>query len=119
LLILLLVVGGVIIYTFFDPTQYVWMPKCPFRLLTGWNCPACGIQRAAHALLHGRFMEALSYNYFFIISIPYLLVLLVAEVLKRIPAGEAFIRAAEHPILARIYIVLFIVWGVVRNMLHL
>ena len=118
-LILLLVVGGVIIYALFDPTQYVWMPKCPFHLLTGWNCPACGLQRAAHALLHGRFWDALSYNYFFVISIPYLLVLLVAEVLKRIPTGEAFIHAVEHPVLARIYIVLFIVWGVVRNVLNL
>ena len=119
LLILLLLVGGVIIYTLFDPTQYVWMPKCPFRLLTGWNCPACGLQRAAHALLHGKFAEALSYNYFFVISIPYLIVLLVAEVLKRTSRGEAFIRAAEHPILARIYIILFLVWGVARNIMHL
>jgi len=119
LLILLLLVGGVIIYTLFDPTQYVWMPKCPFRLLTGWNCPACGLQRAAHALLHGKFAEALSYNYFFVISIPYLIVLMVAEVLKRTSRGEAFIRAAEHPILARIYIILFFVWGVARNIMHL
>lgn len=119
MLILLLLVGGVIIYTLFDPTQYVWMPKCPFRLLTGWNCPACGLQRAAHALLHGKFAEALSYNYFFVISIPYLIVLMLAEVLKRTSRGEAFIRAAEHPILARIYIILFFVWGVARNIMHL
>ena len=119
MLILLLVVGGVIVYTLFDPTHYVWMPKCPFHLLTGWNCPACGIQRAVHAMLHGRFMEALSYNYFFVISVPYLLILLVVEVLKRIPTGETFIRAVEHPVIARIYIVLFIVWGVLRNLLNL
>ncbi|MBP5374751.1 MAG: DUF2752 domain-containing protein [Bacteroidaceae bacterium] len=119
LLIFMMVVGGVVIYTLFDPIQYAWMPKCPFRLLTGWNCPACGIQRAAHALLHGRFAEAFSYNYFFVISIPYLLVLLVAEVLKRTHKGENFVRASEHPYLARIYIILFFVWGVLRNVFHI
>ena len=64
-------------------------------------------------------MEALSYNYFFVISIPYLLILLVVEVLKRIPTGESFIRAVERPVLAHIYIVLFFVWGILRNLLNL
>ncbi|MBO7568942.1 MAG: DUF2752 domain-containing protein [Bacteroidaceae bacterium] len=117
LILLLLVVGVVIVYTVFDPTQYAWMPKCPFYLFTGWECPACGIQRATHALLHGRFSESLSYNYFFVVSIPYAIVWLVAEVLKRIPRGENFVRAAENPVIARVYIVLFFVWGIVRNIL--
>ena len=94
------------------------MPKCPFRLLTGWNCPACGLQRALHALLHGKFTEALSYNYFFVVSIPYVIALFVAEALKRIPRGDNLIRAVEHPVLARVYIVLFIAWGIIRNLLQ-
>jgi len=28
-------------------------PACPFKLLTGWNCPACGGLRMTHDLLHG------------------------------------------------------------------
>ncbi len=118
LIFLLLLVGGIVVYTLFDPNKSVWMPKCPFRLLTGWNCPACGLQRALHALLHGKFTEALSYNYFFVVSIPYVIALLVAEVLKRIPRGDNFIRAVEHPVLARVYIILFIAWGIIRNLLQ-
>ncbi len=117
-LFLLLLVGGIVVYTLFDPNKSVWMPKCPFRLLTGWNCPACGLQRALHALLHGRFAEALSYNYFFVVSIPYVIALFVAEALKRIPRGDNFIRAVEHPVLARVYIILFIAWGIIRNLLQ-
>ena len=113
-----LIMGCIVVYLFFDPTKNGWMPKCPFHLLTGWNCPACGLQRALHALLHGRFAEALSYNYFFVVSIPYVIALLVAEVLKRIPRGDNFIRAVEHPVLARVYIILFIVWGIIRNLLQ-
>ncbi len=117
-LFLLLMVGGIVVYTLFDPNKSVWMPKCPFRLLTGWNCPACGLQRALHALLHGKFTEALSYNYFFVVSIPYVIALFVAEALKRIPRGDNFIRAVEHPVLARMYIILFIAWGIIRNLLQ-
>lgn len=35
---------------------------CPFHKLTGLYCPGCGGQRALHALLHGRFVDALSRN---------------------------------------------------------
>ena len=118
ILLLLIAVGGIVVYALFDPTRHAWMPQCPFRLLTGWNCPACGLQRALHALLHGRFQEAFSYNYFFIVSIPFLIALLIAEVLKQRHRGQDFIRAVEHPFIARTYIVFFIVWGIVRNLLH-
>ena len=113
----LVVVGIIVIYSFFDPAKYVWMPKCPFHLLTGWNCPACGLQRALHALLHGHFSQALSYNYFFIISIPYAVALIISEVLKSLHSGGRFVSIVEHPLLARLYIVLFFIWWIVRNVL--
>ena len=113
LLILVLGVGGAVIYTQFDPTHYAWMPQCPLRLLTGWNCPGCGIQRALHAMLHGHFAEAFSYNYFFMFSIPYAVLLVIATILKYFERGERFVRAVEHPLLARTYIVLFFIWGII------
>lgn len=45
----------------------------PFHALTGWDCPACGGQRALHSLLHGRFGEALRFNPFLVVAVPYLL----------------------------------------------
>lgn len=35
---------------------------CPFRLMTGWNCPLCGMTHSWHALLHGKLDKALSYH---------------------------------------------------------
>jgi hypothetical protein len=35
---------------------------CPFRLLTGWNCPLCGGTRMGGALLHGDLAAAWSFN---------------------------------------------------------
>src|SRR5467141_5185253 len=29
-----------------------FFPKCPFRMITGWQCPGCGSTRALYQLLH-------------------------------------------------------------------
>ena len=35
---------------------------CPFRLLTGWDCPLCGGTRMGEALLHGDIQAAFGFN---------------------------------------------------------
>ena len=35
---------------------------CPFRELTGWQCPFCGGTRLGSALLHGDLAAAFAYN---------------------------------------------------------
>jgi hypothetical protein len=47
---------------------------CPFRMLTGWQCPLCGGTRLGGALLHGDVAAAFGYN-------PVVLVALVAVTL--------------------------------------
>ena len=54
-------VGGWILYTF-PPTANRFYPQCPFRMLTGFDCPGCGTTRALHHLLHGRVEEAFRLN---------------------------------------------------------
>lgn len=49
-------------------------PSCPFRLLTGWNCPACGGLRMVHDLLHGDPAAAVTDNVFLLAVIPVLAV---------------------------------------------
>ena len=67
------ILGALVLLTVFyyaiDPARNVWVPKCAFHTLTGFSCPACGSQRALHALLHGRWQEALAFNWFLIVSI--------------------------------------------------
>jgi hypothetical protein len=42
-------------------TTGVGLP-CPFRLLTGWDCPLCGGTRMGDALLHGDVPAAFGFN---------------------------------------------------------
>ena len=101
------------IYYFVDPASTVWMPRCPFRLLTGLDCPACGSQRALHAVLHGAWAEALGYNPFLVISLPYLV--LVAYTTARPPGEKSILKYVQHPHTVRLYLVLIVVWWIVRN----
>ena len=69
-LLTVLTVLGCIFYYIIDPSKYNVMPKCPIKLLTTLDCPGCGFQRALHAALHGRIIEAVHYNMFLLIAIP-------------------------------------------------
>lgn len=47
-------------------------PPCPFRALTGWNCPGCGGLRMTHDLLHGDLGAAVVDNAFLVVGLPML-----------------------------------------------
>jgi len=51
------IIGGLCLY-FGHPTEYAWLPSCPFRLWTGFLCPGCGTLRAVHYFLNGRWDAA-------------------------------------------------------------
>jgi hypothetical protein len=45
-----------------DPNQSSIYPQCPFRALSGYDCPGCGITRALHSTLHGNIVGAANHN---------------------------------------------------------
>jgi hypothetical protein len=47
-------------------------PLCPFKWLTGWNCPFCGGLRMTHDLLHGDLAASINDNIFLLVGIPML-----------------------------------------------
>lgn len=93
------------------------LPRCAWRELTGWACPACGLQRALHAALHGRLAEALSYNYFFVVSLPLLAAAVVAALW--LPPRHWLSRAVGSSRVLHAYLFLLFVWWIARNVWNL
>ena len=83
-------------------------PFCPFKLITGWNCPGCGGLRMTHDLLHGDLSAAAVDNAFVLIGLP----LLALWSFWRIGRGRPAFTT-------RVLVVIGIaaaVWTVVRNL---
>lgn len=112
--LVLVAVAAVVLYVF-DPSEYVLMPKCPFKMLTGLDCPGCGFQRAMHALLHGHVAEAIRFNVFLVVAVPYLLALLVANFLCTEHRKAKLLAILESRAAIWTYVVLYVAWMVIRN----
>jgi len=102
-----------IVYFIFSPTQSFLFPKCPFLLITGLRCPGCGSQRAIHALLHLRLIEAIKYNALFVFSLPYILFLTYAEIKRK--SNHSLYLKANHIKLIYLYLFLVLAWWGGRN----
>ncbi len=107
-------VAAVAFYWFFDPLQTAWMPRCPFHLLTGWSCPACGNQRALHALLHGQIAEAWHFNRFLILSLPYFAAVLWTT-FSRGTRARRWRPIVQHPQVIMAFFGLTVGWWIGRN----
>lgn len=83
-------------------------PLCPFKWLTGWNCPFCGGLRMTHDLLHGDLVASINDNVFLMVGIP----MLAGWILFRRRHGQS-----PLPIPAMVTIlVAAIAWTVLRNL---
>lgn len=104
-----LLVGGLAYVGLADPhSPGSVFPACPFKLLTGWNCPACGGLRMTHDLLHGDLAAAVVDNVFLLVGLPALL----AWVLVRWRTERPIFTKSAIAVIA----VLAVTWTVARNL---
>ncbi len=83
-------------------------PVCPFRLLTGWNCPACGGLRMIHDVLHGDLAAAITDNIFLLVGIP----MLAGWFVLRRRSGKS-----QSPMPAVVtFVIVTAAWTVLRNL---
>lgn len=112
---IILLLGGIIIFYTYNPAVSSFFPKCPFYYITGYKCPGCGSQRALHQLLHLRFSEAFRYNALFIISIPFVMFLCIADIM-RLKYKKLYI-ASRNPFLSWGILFIICLWWICRNIL--
>lgn len=90
--------------------------ECPFHLLTGLDCPLCGLQRFLHAMLHMRMGDACHANAWLFVLMPYCLFLLLGEVFPKIEEWKLY-RLCNLNATMLCMLLLTIAWGVARNIL--
>lgn len=96
------IMAGMFLYTRFNPDETRFFPKCPVYLLTGYQCPGCGSQRAFHHLFHGNFLTAFRYNPLTLALAPYLLSGIYLE----------YVANRANPRMARLRGILFGKWAI-------
>ena len=80
----------IVLYKCYNPSEYIYFPKCPLRVLTEMQCPGCGSQRAVHHLLNFEILNAMRENLLLVLSMPYILTGFVFDVLKK--SDERFLK---------------------------
>lgn len=104
---------------FIDPASCWFAPKCPFKLITGLNCPACGIQRFLHTLLNGRPLQAIKYNYYLVYALPYASLFGIAWILPDNKFKFRLTTVIESKKTVWFYVISFILWLIIRNLLKI
>ncbi len=104
----------VVVYGSFNPADTPF-PRCPFLMLTGWQCPGCGSQRAIHALLNGNLVQAWNYNAALVCSIPLLALMAFAALYRnRMPRLYILLNSSTICIC---WLVMLISWALLRNII--
>lgn len=86
---------------------------CPFRRLTGWDCPFCGGQRMLYALLHGDVMGAFGYNPLLFLCSPLLLAWGLFFLFPSLFPRRFSRLFTDHTFFLLLFV--FFLWGIIRN----
>ncbi len=102
---------GLIYYVFVSLTN-VGIP-CPVRLITGFQCPGCGISRMLMALIRLDFAEAFRYNPVVLLTLPIILFCVIRSDVGYIRTGRNSLDRYQPVWIAELVILLM--FGIIRN----
>ncbi|MBQ8674296.1 MAG: DUF2752 domain-containing protein [Bacteroides sp.] len=100
----------------YNPSDSVFFPKCPWLMLTGTECPSCGVQRFIHHLLNGRLLTAFHTNPFLTLALPYAALAVLGKWYNYKGIFNGVNRFVYHRITLYIYVFIFLFWWVYRNL---
>lgn len=102
---------GLIYYVFVSLTK-MGIP-CPVRLITGFQCPGCGISRMLMALIRLDFAEAFRYNPVVLLTLPIILFCVIRSDVGYIRTGRNSLDRYQPVWIAELVILLM--FGIIRN----
>jgi hypothetical protein len=112
--IIVLTLAALIYLRLFNPATTGLFPPCPFRFLTGLNCPGCGTLRGLHQLLHGHPIAALDLNPLLILGLPFMLYIFLSYALVAL-RGRGLPKAfIPSPLIWAMFWVIISFW-ILRN----
>lgn len=109
-------------------TSALWRPPddgiilCPFRALTGYPCPGCGMTRAFSAIAHGELWRAVRYNPLSPLLFLALIAVWVgaAATILNWPRVRAWlVRLRPSTVVTNVLMVIVLIWWVARLSLGL
>ena len=104
-----------LIYGMFYMATGIGVP-CVFNKITGLRCPGCGVTHMCVALMRGNIFEAIHYNSLLFFLSPLLLLILVDYIIRYIKTGRWTVLRWQTIILC-VMIVLFVLFGIGRNLI--
>ncbi len=110
-----LVTGAVFLF-FINPSAPAnqWFPKCPFLLLTGYQCPGCGSTRACYQLLHLHPFAAFKFNPLMMLTLPFIVYGFLGYTRSAI-TGKPQRRVFIPPFYMWAWLALLIIFWIFRN----
>lgn len=98
-----------------DPTSDAGfpLPPCPFALLTGLDCPGCGVTRMLFSLLHADLPAALHYNALALLLLPLLAWSWTSWAARRL--GRVLPTWTRWRWTPQVLLAVTVVWVLVRN----
>ena len=113
IVVLLLILA--VVYFLFDPMEAKWMPRCVWKVATGTECPGCGSQRMAHALMHGDLRAAWRANAYALCMLPLIGGMVWLEFSRE--SHPHLYRKVYSPAVIWGLAVSVLVWWILRNMI--
>lgn len=108
----ILAAAGLLYYVIHNLTGFAI--HCPVHLVTGFDCPGCGITRMLFAMLELDFKAAMDYNAAIFLTLPVLAVVAVSKTYDYIKYGKNMNRKWVEVILYCL-IVVYVGFAVLRN----
>lgn len=104
-----------VVYFFVDPMEVRWMPRCIWKVATGTDCPGCGSQRMAHALMHGDLLGAWHANAYALCMLPLIGWMLWLELFRK--RHPRLYSKFHSPVVIRVLAASVLIWWIARNMI--